>query len=965
MERVHELFEEQAARGPERTALVFGEERTGYGELDARAGRMAALLAGHGVGRGSLVGVRLERGTEMVVALLGVLKAGAGYVMLDPEFPEERLRAMAADAGVDVVVGPDGISGEGAGTSGEDPGISDEGAGGRGGDGGGDGGGSDDVACVMFTSGSTGRPKGIVAPHRAVAETLTGQDFAAFGPGSVWLQCAPVSWDAFALELWGPLLNGGTCVLHPGQRPDPVVMARLVAEHGITSLYLSGSLFNVIVDEYPKALAGVREVIVGGEALSPAHVARAMDLWPELRLSNGYGPVEGMVFLTVHRITAEDARAAAVPIGRPLAGKRIHVLDERLRPVPDGVTGELYAAGAGLAHGYAGRPGLTCERFVADPYGAAPGGRMYRTGDLVRRRADGVLEFVGRADAQVKIRGFRVEPGEVEAALARHPGVARVAVVAREDGGEKRLVAYAVPGGDGARPEAAGLREHVKGLLPDFMVPDAFVLLDALPLLANGKLDRRALPEPGPVVGTAVDGGAAVASSETEKALCGLFSEVLGVPSVGPDDDFFALGGHSLLVARLLGRIRTALGAEVGVRTLFESPTPGRLAPHIEGAAVAAAAEPLGRSAPGGTDAPSVSYAQRRLWFMDRIDAGVAYNMPMLVRLRGTVDAEALGTALREVVARHEALRTVFEEVDGEPVARVRDAARVCPVDQAGSASARREAADVTDAASGPRRRMGSPRRRQGESHGGAMPTDDWGHLPGPQGPGGAGDGVAGRREPSKIHRTDPKAEPLLRRVTVDAGELEGRIAQAARHRFDLASELPVHGVLFGVRGRPDEHALLLVMHHIATDGWSLPPLFRDLSRAYAGVASAPLPVRYADFARRQHERLAGGLAERQLAYWRDVLAHAPGGPRLPAPDAAAAHAHDPGRGPDHAETVVRRLDAAGHARLIELGREHGATLFMVLHAALAAVLARAGAGEETSVAAPVAGRGTEGTVDD
>ncbi|MFC5212320.1 amino acid adenylation domain-containing protein [Streptomyces coerulescens] len=892
---VHELFAEQARRTPAATALVHGGERLTYGELDARADGLAALLRGRGVRPGALVGVYLERSAEMVVALLGTLKAGAGHVMLDPDFPAERLRGMAADAGVGVVVSRRGdrqpvtaalsVAVEDAEQARR---IEPRAVAVR----------PHDPACVMFTSGSTGRPKGIVASHAAITGTLTGQDFASFGAGAVWLQCSPVSWDAFALELWGPLLNGGLCVLHPGQRPDPVVMADLVARHAVTSLYLSASLFHVVVDEYPRALDGLRELIVGGEPLSPAHAARALARHPGLRLSNGYGPVEGMVFLTVHPVTAEEVRdGRPVPIGRPLAGKRLRVLDEGLRPVADGGTGELYAAGAGVALGYRGRPEQTAERFVADPYGP-PGERMYRTGDLVRRRADGVLEYLGRADSQVKIRGFRVEPGEVETVLAGHPDVVRAAVVARPDStGEKRLVAYVVPR-DVRRPSEGELREHAARLLADYLVPAAFVLLDALPLTPNGKLDRAALPEPGPVTGSLGSAAGRRPSGPVEEALCGLFSEVLGVASVGPEDDFFTLGGNSLMVARLLGRIRLTLGARVGVRTLFECRTPAALLPHVDETALLPHVEETARKDDGSAastplpadDTHPLSYAQRRLWFLDRVDAGAAYTLPVLVRLHGAVDTAALRAALGDVAARQTVLRTVFEETDGEPRQRVLDGAA---------------------------------------------------------------------------------ARPRLRQVEVGAGELAKAVEEAARHRFDLAAELPLHAVLFSVIDRPGEHALLLVLHHIAGDGWSLPPLFRDLSRAYAARAAGtapepePLPVAYADFARRQQERLGavhdpGSLASDQLAFWRTSLAGlAPGGPLLPRRPGRPAV---PGR---DAETVVRRLDAREHARIVEAAREQGATLFMALHAALAAALVRAGAGEDLAVGSPIAGRGHDGTVDD
>ncbi|RSM78002.1 amino acid adenylation domain-containing protein [Kibdelosporangium aridum] len=570
MSSVHERIAEQARRAPESIAVIFGDQRLTYRELDARAARFAGVLTGRGVKPGELAGIHLERSIEMVVAALGTLKAGAGYVMLDPEFPGQRLRRMAQDAGVRLVVVRPGTAWDGdtVGIEDAEPVPSEKDIRGT-------------VACVMFTSGSTGRPKGIVASHDAITQTLTGQDFADFG--GVWLQCSPVSWDAFAMELWGPLMSGGTCVLHPGQRPDPMTMAQLVAEHGITSMYLSGSLFNVIVDEYPQAIDGVDELLVGGEALSPGHIARALQRWPDLRISNGYGPVEGMVFLTVHKVGAEDLQAA-VPIGCPLTGKRLHVLDDRLRPVPDGETGELYAAGAGVAFGYVSQPGLTAERFVADPFGA-PGERMYRTGDRVARRSDGVLEFLGRADAQVKIRGFRVEPGEVETVLGRHSGVRRVAVVAREDlVGERQLVAYVV--GD----DVADLRAYAKSVLPDYLVPGAFVTLDALPLTANGKLDQAALPVPGAVQRPREpdDGHPAGSPATLERRIAEVWSDVLGIDHVGVHDNFLQLGGNSLRAVRVVARLATESGNTVSAAQFLAAPTIAELAAALRAGDLAA-----------------------------------------------------------------------------------------------------------------------------------------------------------------------------------------------------------------------------------------------------------------------------------------------------------------------------------------------------------------------------------------
>ncbi|MFI0980566.1 amino acid adenylation domain-containing protein [Streptomyces sp. NPDC021093] len=488
---LHETFEERAAAAPEALAVVSGGEELTYGELDARADRMAQLLVDAGVRRGSLVGIHLARGTQMVVAILATLKAGAGYAMLDPEFPVHRLRDMVEDVAPAVVIADSEAEVKRLGTpagfvrmAGDTDRPLPRGAAGTR---------PEDIACVIFTSGSTGRPKGVAAPHTAVVGTVLGQSYTRFGPDTVWLQCAPVSWDAFALELWGPLLTGGTCVFHPG-KPNPLLMERLVADHGITTMNLPTVLFHVIMDEYPEALEGLTDLLVGGEALSPEHAARVVRDFPELRFVNGYGPVECMVFVTTHRVTAQSAARQTVPIGRNLVGKDIHVLDEQLRPVADGEVGELYASGTGVAHGYLGRPGTTAERFVADPFGV-PGGRMYRTGDFVRRHADGSLEFIGRVDGQVKIRGIRVDLAEVESVLEKHPAVKKAVVVATDERPEnRRLIAYLT-----FRAEHRGgltqsdLRDYATEKMPDFMVPHRISILDSFPVTHNGKVDRMAL----------------------------------------------------------------------------------------------------------------------------------------------------------------------------------------------------------------------------------------------------------------------------------------------------------------------------------------------------------------------------------------------------------------------------------------------------------------------------------------
>ncbi|WP_448324076.1 amino acid adenylation domain-containing protein, partial [Streptomyces sp. DSM 41493] len=657
---LHEVFEEQARRTPDAVALVFEDEHVSYRQLNERADLLAPWVAGGG----GVVGVHLERGVDMVVALLAVLKSGAGYTLLDPDFPAERVAGVLAEADVRLVVTRSGLSDTvsvpGVSTVCVDaltgapskPAVRDARPG--------------DVACVMFTSGSTGRPKGVATSHRALLGTYLGQDYGRFGPDEVFLQCSPVSWDGFALELFGALLHGATCVLQPGQSPEPATIERLVAAHRVTMLQLSATLFNHLVDEHPGAFHGVRVAFTGGEVGSVAHVAKILDLFPDLHVGNGYGPVESMGFTTCHTVTPEDLAASQLPVGRPVGNKRAYVVDDSLRLVPPGVIGEVYVAGAGLARGYVNRPGLTAERFVACPFGT-PGERMYRTGDLARWRGDGVLEYVGRADDQIKIRGFRIEPGEIAAVLTSHHAVVQAAVIARDDlPGGTGLVAYAVPDDHGTI-DAAELRRYAARSLPRHMVPTAVMLLDALPLTPNGKLDRRALPTP---TFTASTQGR-TPRTDRERTLTDLYTEILGTDHVTIDDSFFDLGGHSLLATRLISRVRTLLGAELSIHDLFRDPTVAGVAERLDAASEARMALTV-RTRP---EVLPLSSAQHRLWFLERFEKQATYQVPLAFRLCGPVDVDALRTAIGDVAGRHETLRTVFPAVDGQPQQHVLDAA--------------------------------------------------------------------------------------------------------------------------------------------------------------------------------------------------------------------------------------------------------------------------------------------------
>ncbi|MDX3118309.1 non-ribosomal peptide synthetase [Streptomyces scabiei] len=582
-----ELFAAQAAATPDATAVVADGVSLSYAELDARANRLARLLIGRGVAPESVVAVALERGVDLVVALLAVVKAGGAYLPLDLSYPEDRISHMLADsaptllltdgrgalaaAGLTrVALGEEETAHELAGFE-EGPLRSAELRAPLC---------ADHAAYVIHTSGSTGRPKGTVVPHRAVDRLVRDCGYLELGPGNVVGQLSSASFDAATLEIWGPLLNGATvAVAAPGALSVAELRVFLTA-HAVDTAWLTAGLFHEVVDQDVSALAGLSRLLAGGDALSPGHCRRLLTALPGVRLFNGYGPTENTTFTTVHEILPSELSegAASVPIGSPIADTRVYVLDAGLRPVPVGVEGELYTTGAGLSRGYAQQAALTAERFVACPL--EPGARMYRTGDRARWTADGRLVFAGRTDHQVKIRGFRVEPGEVAEVLAGHPRLAQAAVVARGDAsGSRSLVAYVVPAGpdDLAEGElAAGTREFLADRLPEYLVPSAVVVLDALPLSANGKLDRAALPAPVYPTG----GGRGPADSR-EEALGGLFREVLGLAEVGMDDDFFALGGHSLLATRLVTRVREVLGVDLPLRTVFEVRTVAGLARRV------------------------------------------------------------------------------------------------------------------------------------------------------------------------------------------------------------------------------------------------------------------------------------------------------------------------------------------------------------------------------------------------
>jgi amino acid adenylation domain-containing protein len=661
-----ELFARQAGRTPDAVALVQGDAAMTYGELLDRARRLAAPLRALGVAPDVRVALALPRSFDLIAALLAILEAGGAYVPIDASHPAERIGHLLRDSGAAALITQGGtrlpaleIPVLDLGALPEDPATPPPAR----------RPGPDNLAYVMYTSGSTGAPKGVAVTHRNVARLVLGAAYARFGPDEVFLQLAPVSFDASTLEIWGPLLHGGRLALPPDGPVSLAELGALLRRHRVTTLWLTAGLFHQMIDEEAGALAGLRQLLAGGDVLSPGHVRRALRELPGTVVINGYGPTEGTTFSACHSMmeamAEPDAVATPVPIGRPIANTTARVLDRAMGAAAIGTPGDLYVAGDGLARGYFGRPDLTAERFVPDPFG--DGERLYRTGDRARWLKAGVLDFLGRSDLQLKIAGWRIEPAEVEAALAAHPQIQAAVVaatVADGDAAGRRLAAWVA-----ARPPVptpAELRAWLRERLPEPMIPALWAVLDRLPLTPNGKVDRRALPAPAP----AVSGGAAPAS-DAERTLAGIWAALLGRDGVSADGDFFALGGNSLLALQALSRIRDAFGVELPVGALFAAPTPAALAVRLA-ADTDAGAVPLPPvvPVPRQGDLP-LAAAQERLWFLDRLQPGSAYNVPLALRLRGPLDAAAWGAALDELRRRHEALRTRFREEKGRPVQEI------------------------------------------------------------------------------------------------------------------------------------------------------------------------------------------------------------------------------------------------------------------------------------------------------
>ncbi|MBE7162293.1 MAG: amino acid adenylation domain-containing protein, partial [Williamsia herbipolensis] len=857
------LVAQQIAATPTAPALV-GPDGTvlDYAGFGARVAAVVEDLRRRGIGRGDAVAVCIDRSAALVVAIHGIVAAGAQYVPIAVDAPSARAASMLSTAGVRFVLVddgsvPDALSGTDVDLLPVTSRTADHHAVARVH--------PDEAAYTLFTSGSTGTPKGVTVSHRAVVNRLAWmQDDHRIDATDAIVGKTPVTFDVSVWELFWPFLTGARLVLaEPGRHGDPHHLLDLVRRSRATVMHFVPSMLGVFVDEIGDRvgdLASLRLVVTSGEALTAATARALLAALPGLALHNLYGPTEAAVDVTAHPVAPGDD---PVPIGRPVANTTTWVLDDRLTPVPTGVAGELYLGGVQLARGYASRPDLTADRFVADPLGA-PGSRLYRTGDRVRWTARGVLEYLGRMDFQVKIRGQRIELGEIEAVLGAASAVRSAVVTVAGSGEGARLVGHVVTARNDVTDD--DLREAVRDL-PGYMRPDTWVRLAAIPLTPSGKADRRALRgvDPGPAVDDHV-----APEGTVEEAIARIVGDVLDVENPSATADFFALGGTSLSATRVVARLSAALGVDVGVRDLFDAPTISRLAAVVARAPRRDISVPVPRERP---DCPPLSSAQRRMWFVEQLAPGTPSSfIPIALRLRGAVDVDALRLAVVDVLDRHEVLRTVYPTApDGTPWQRVLAAA---------TAATRLDLEVVSD---------------------------------------------------------DAAAFALLDR------------------EIDLTADLPVRVRLLA--GEPS--LLVLVVHHIAADGESGPVLLRDLLVAYVARAAggapdwAPLPVQYIDHALWQHETLtaAGGL-DRQFTFWDTALAGVPPVLDLPADRPRPAVAS--GR----AGTVETVIPADVAAAVTALARRTGTTPFMVLHAALAALLHRLAGTDDVVVATAVAGRG-------
>ena len=909
---VHELFRSQSRRSPQSTAVVWNRQRWTYRQLDWRAQALAQRMRRLGAGSGDCVALLLERGPEQVAAMIAVLSLGAAYVPLDSSSPPARLRFMLEDSKAVLAITQTSLTDSMPAGSVDflliedvpDAGVDCE----QGAAGGGVW--PESLAYVIYTSGSTGQPKGVSVDHQSIVGLVRGADFVYLSEEDKVAQASNSSFDAATFEIWGALLNGGCIVgIEKETALSPEQLAEELERHRVTALFLTTALFNQVARRVPGAFGHLRHLLFGGELVDPDLVARVLKHDPPQRLLHVYGPTECTTFSTWKKVESAAPKGATVAIGGPVSHAELYVLDGQRDLAPDGVPGELCIGGLGLARGYHRRPALTAGRFVPNPLretGSQAGARLYRTGDLVRWSGRGELEFLGRIDGQVKVRGFRIEPGEIETALTQHPRISQAAVQARPDpSGGRRLVAFVVveSGQNGERPWMEEVRQHLLKRLPEYMLPSAIERLERLPLTPSGKLDRLRLDELNPTPIASDDRAVAAPSTPTEARLVSIWRDVLQVEGIGVHDDFFALGGHSLLATQVASRIRDSFGVQMPVRRVFEDRTIARLAAGIDPLAAGVESSRPADIPPISQEGGSylLSFAQERLWFLDQLEGGGAvYNVPAALRLSGRIDVAALQAGLSEIVRRHHVLRTAFAESGGVP------------------------------------RQIVKPHT------GMAMPIIDLDSLP----------PALRACESARLGRQDAQRPfELARAPMIRAMLLVARWGQGLHRPGAEETELAPAAV------GPAEALLLVNMHHIASDGWSIGVLVRELSQFYSAARGrrlsdlAKLPIQYADYAGWQRQWLTGTALERQRRFWSEHLKGAPELLELPT---------DRPRPPlqDLRGSILRvRIDSQLARGLAGLGRRSDATLYMTLLSGFMVLLSRWSGQRDIVVGTPIANR--------
>ena len=866
-----DLFEEEFLKAPEKVAIFFEGQQLSYKQLNERANQLAGFIKRKKIEEGSMIPISIERGLNMMIGILGILKSGCAYVPIDPEYPEDRIKFMLEDIAANIIITsnsgikklPDLTGVDIIKVDADWDLINNE---------------TDDnparkifpesIAYVIYTSGSTGRPKGVLVTHQNVVSLVKETDYVSFNDKNRLLSTGSSSFDATTFEYWGMLLNGAQLILCPESKLlDHELLKNEIESRNVNIMWFTSSWFNQLVETDISLFENLKTILVGGEKLSQRHIEKLKQTYPSIEIINGYGPTENTTFSLTYNIKSTSDNIS-IPIGRPLNNRSAYVLSADQKLVPVGVAGEIYLGGSGVAKGYLNQGKLTTERFIKNPFIEGDTAKLYKTGDLGRWLPDGNIEYLGRIDGQVKIRGYRIELEEIEAVLLQSDLVKQAVVIAKEDAdGDKKLVGYVV-GKDALEKEK--ITSYLNSKLPDYMVPTFIVELDKIPLTSNGKVDKRALPDPEINASSqqSVNPG-----NELEEKLTKVWLDVLKIDSIGINDDFFEMGGHSLLAIRLMSVLRKELGLEINIGDIFEYPTISTLAGFLNSQATDNSI-PAIKAAPRPENIP-LSFSQERLWFIDQMEGSVQYHIPALFRLKGNLNVDALSESLQTIVNRHEALRTVFRKKDSNAYQYVQE-------------------------------------------------KDLW------------------------------KLEVIDDVIGKDISELRNQVQQLIRKPFDLSIDHMLRATL--IKLNEEEHLLLVTMHHIASDGWSMPVIVKEIASLYNSydkglpVGMPSLEIQYADYAIWQRNYLQGEVLDKKINYWKNKLT---GVAALELPTDHQRPSVHTTRGEVKGFNISKELTD----KLNALSQEEGVTLFMVLLASFKILLQRYSGQEDICVGIPIANR--------